>query len=90
MLSTASALLQASQDAIIDHESMMCAAVIYHKHNEMSQEQFKELLYQYASILVSNATDKVARVLLTETQWKELITTIGELEDMENEVLNGK
>jgi hypothetical protein len=34
--------------------------------------------------------DKATRVLLSETQIKELLATVGEMESMRDEVLNGK
>ena len=47
-------------------------------------------MFMYATAIASAVTDKVTRVLLTEAQMKELLATIGEMENMRDEVLNGK
>ena len=90
MLSTASALLEATQEGIIGDEQMELASFIVHSRHELDQEQFSKAMFMYATCIASSVTDKVTKVLLTETQFKELIETIDEMETMSNEVLNGK
>ena len=93
MLSTASALLEATQEAIIADEQMLVASFITHKRNELDQEEFARAMFMYATAIASAVTDKVTKVLLTETQFRELIETIDEMEQLKNLVLeenNGK
>jgi hypothetical protein len=90
MLSTATALIQATEDAIFDDEAMEFAKMLTHTHEEMSKDQFAKAIYLYSGIVASNAMDKATRVLLSETQIKELLATVGEMESMRDEVLNGK
>lgn len=89
MLSTASALLTATEDAVIGEEQMLIASFITHKRNELDQNEFAKAMFMYATAIASSVTDKVTRVLLTETQMKELLTTIGEMEAMRDEILGG-
>ena len=90
MLSTASALLTATEEAVIGEEQMLMASFITHKRNELDQKEFASAMFMYATAIASAVTDKVTRVLLTETQMKELLTTIGEMEAMRDEVLSGE
>jgi hypothetical protein len=90
MLSTATALIQATEDSIFDDDSMEFARMLTHTHNEMDTDQFAKAIYLYSGILASTAIDKATKVLLTETQLKELMDTIGEMDSIRNEVLGGK
>jgi hypothetical protein len=90
MLSTASALLEATQEGIIGDEQMELASFIVHSRHDLDQDQFSKAMFMYATCIASSVTDKVTKVLLTESQFRELIETIDELETMSNEVLNGK
>jgi len=90
MLSTASAILTATEEAVIGEEQMLVASFITHKRNELDQDEFAKAMFMYASAIAAAVTDKVTRVLLTETQMKELLTTIGEMEAMRDEVLSGE
>ncbi len=89
MLSTATALIEAVNDAIMDDESMDLARVILQTHNEMSNDEFAKAIYFYSGVIASAAADKVTKVLLNETQIRELMNTIDEMEQIRNEVLNG-
>jgi hypothetical protein len=90
MLSTASALIEATQQAVLDDEQMEIASFITHERQNLSQEDFAKAMFIYSTAIASAAVDKATKVLLTETQMLELITTIDELETMRNEVINGK
>ena len=89
MISTATALIEAVTEAIFDDESMGFAKTILDNRNEMSQDDFAKAIYLYSGIIASSAVDKATKILLTETQLKELMDTIGELDSLRNEVLNG-
>ena len=91
MLSTATALIQATEDTIFDDDSMNFAKMLLHTHKEMDEDTFAKSIYIYSGILASTAVDKTTKVLLTESQVKELMATIEEMETMRDEVLeNGK
>ena len=89
MISTATALIEAVTEAIFDDESMVFAKTILDNRNEMTQDDFAKAIYMYSGIIASSAVDKATKILLTETQLKELMDTIGELDSLRNEVLNG-
>jgi hypothetical protein len=53
----------------------------------MSQDQFAKAIYLYSGVIASNVADKVVKILLNETELKELMLSIDELEQMRNLVL---
>lgn len=87
MIATATALISATEEAIFDEEAMGFAQALTHQHNDMTQEDFAKAMFIYAAMLTSTAIDKATKVLLTETQLTELMTTIDEIESMRNVVL---
>ena len=87
MIATATALIQAGEDSIFDDEAMGFAQFLTHEHNNLDNEQFARAMFVYATMISSNAIDKSMKVLLNESQIKELMTTIDEMETMRNEVL---
>ena len=90
MLSTATALIDAVGNSIIEDEVMDFARTILNNRNEMSENDFAKALYVYSGILASATADRVTKILLNETQLHELMASIDELETMRNEVLNGQ
>jgi hypothetical protein len=91
MIATATALIQATEESIFDDEAMGFAQFLTHEHNNLDNEQFAKAMFVYASMLASTAIDKATKVLMTETQFRELMTTIDEMDSLRNEVLeNGK
>ena len=89
MIATATALIQATEESIFDDEAMGFAQFITHSYKELDDEQIAKALFVYASMLASTAVDKATKVLLSETQVKELMATIDEMDNLRNEVLNG-
>lgn len=87
MLSTATALIQATEDAIFDDDAMDFARMLTHTHSEMNSDQFAKAIFIYSGIIASNTMDKATKVLLTETQFRELLATIDEMDAMRNDVL---
>jgi malate/lactate dehydrogenase len=90
MLSTASALIEATQQAVLDDEQMEIASFITHERQNLSQDDFAKAMFIYSTAIASAAVDKVTKILLTESQMLELCATIDELETMRNEVLSGE
>ncbi len=91
MLSTASALLEATQEGIIGDEQMELASFIVHSRHDLDQEQFSRAMFMYATAIASCVTDKVTKVLLSKDDLQALADTIDEMEIMRNEVLeNGE
>jgi hypothetical protein len=87
MLSTATALIEAVGNSIMEDEVMDLARVMLNARDEMSQDQFAKAMYLYSGVIASNVADKVVKILLNETELKELMLSIDELEQMRNLVL---
>ena len=90
MLSTANALIEATQETVFDDEVISMAKLMTKTHSEMSQDDFAKMVYLYSGLIASVAIDKATKVLLNQTQLIELLSSIGEMEQLTNEVLNGK
>ena len=91
MISTATALIQATEQAVMDNDSMGLAQFITHERNNLSQDDFAKAMFMYATMVASNAVDSATKAILTKEQFQELIATIDEIETMRNEVLeNGE
>lgn len=94
MLSTATALIEAVGDSIMEDEIMDLARMITHTRTEASTDEFAKAIYFYSGMLASNVADKVVKILLNETELTELMSTIDEMDSIRNSVLgenqNGK
>jgi len=88
MLSTASALIEATQQAVMDDEQMEIASFITHERHNLSQDDFAKAMFIYSTAIASAAVDKATKILLTKEQFSNLVDTIDELETMKNEVLS--
>lgn len=90
MLSTATALIKATEEAIFDDEAMAFAQQFCQHKDDLTPEYFAKSIYLYSTMVASLAVDKAMKVLLTQEQVEELCSAIDELEQMESDVLNGK
>lgn len=88
MLSTATALISATEQAVMEDEQMAMASFITHKRHELDKKQFAEAMFMYATAIASSAVDKATKVIMTNEQFADLVNAIGELETMRNEVLS--
>lgn len=88
MLATAIKLQEASRDAVHDEMMMVCVKHILDIRNEVNDEEFIKELYQYSALLASLTTSLVTSVLLTESELNDMLSTINEIESMED-IVNG-
>ena len=88
MLSTATALIEATEQSIFDEEVMGFAQAFCHHAKELDNEQFAKSIYVYSCMLASLAVDKAMKVLLSENEVIDLMNAIDELEKMRDEVMN--
>jgi isochorismate synthase EntC len=88
MLSTATALIEAVGDSIMEDEVINVARIITQQRNEMSEDDFAKAIYFYSGMLASATADKVTKVLLSKEDLQTLADTIDEMETMRNEVMN--
>ena len=88
MLSTATALIEATEQSIFDDEVMGFAQAFCHHAKDLDEQQFAKSIYVYSCMLASLAVDKAMKVLLNEEQIIDLMNAIDELEQMRDEVIN--
>lgn len=89
MLATAFALQQVTQQAVHDDTVMDMAAAIYQNKNEMTADDFINAMYQYSAFLSSLTASLATSVLLTESQFDEMIGSIKEMDALTKEIENG-
>jgi hypothetical protein len=87
MLSTATALLDATKDSMFDEDIMGLAGELHTRRNELSDEIFAKFLFMYSSALSAKVADSITKVLLTEKEMSDLCATIDEMEDMSETIL---
>ena len=88
MLSTATALIEATEQSIFDDEVMGFAQAFCHHAKDLDEQQFAKSIYVYSCMLASTEVDKAMKVLLNEQQIIDLMNAIDELEKMRDEVIN--
>lgn len=89
MLSTALAIQEATQDAVMDNSVMSMASAMYHGKNEMSEEDFAKALFIYSTHLSALTATLVTTACLTESQLDEMMNTIKEFDALGKDILNG-
>ena len=87
MLSTATAILEATQNSVFDDEIMGLAGELHTRRNELPDQVYAKYLFMYSSALASKVADLVTKVLLTEEQMSALIDTIKEMDDLTETIL---
>lgn len=88
MLSTATALIEAVGDSIMEDEVIGIARIITQQRNEMSEDDFAKAMYFYSGMLASATADKVTKILLSQDDLETLANSIDEMESMRNLVLD--
>jgi hypothetical protein len=87
MLSTATALLDATRDSIFDEDIMGLAGELHTRRNELTDEIFAKYLFMYSSALSAKVADSITKVLLTEKEMSDLCATIDELDNLTETIL---
>ena len=89
MLSTALAIQEATQEAVMDNSVMSMASAMYHNKDEMSTEDFAKALFIYSAHLSALTATLVTSVCLTESQIDEMMNTIKEFDNLGKDITNG-
>jgi metal-responsive CopG/Arc/MetJ family transcriptional regulator len=89
MISTALAIQEATRDAVHDEEVMGMASAIFHHRNEMNDEDFAKAIYMYSAHLSAMTATLVTHACLTESQLRDMLDTIKEMEAMGKDIDNG-
>lgn len=87
MLSTATALLDATKGSIFDEDIMGLAGELHTRRNELSDEIFAKYLFMYSAALSSKVADSITKILLTEKEMSDLIATIDEMDNLSETIL---
>lgn len=87
MLATAIAISQATQEAVFHEDMKALAGDLMNRRNEIDDRTFAKLIYLYSASLASKTADLTTKVLLTETQMKEMMDSINELENISETIL---
>ena len=86
MLSTALEILEATKESIFDEDIMGLAGELHTRRNELDDEVFAKYLFMYSSAVAAKVADGVTKVLLTETQLKEMIDSLEEMDNLAHNV----
>lgn len=89
MLSTALAIQEATQEAVMDDSVMSMASAMYQNKNEMTSEDFAKALFIYSAHLSALTATLVTSACLTESQLDEMMNTIKEFDSLEKDIANG-
>lgn len=89
MLSTALAIQNATQEAVMDEGIMSFASMMYHHKDEMTNDEFARAMFEYSASLSALTATLVTSVCLTETQLDEMMNTIKEFEALGKDITNG-
>lgn len=89
MLSTALAIQEATQDAVMDNSIMSMASAMYHNKDEMTTEDFAKALFIYSTHLSALTATLVTSACLTESQLDEMMNTIKEFDELGKDITNG-
>jgi hypothetical protein len=87
MLSTAIELLEATKSSVFDNDIMQLAGELHTRRNELSDEIFAKYLFMYSSAVAAKVADGVTKVLLTETQLKEMLEVLDEMDNLSETIL---
>ena len=87
MLSTALEILEATKESIFDEDIMALAGELHTRRNELDDEVYAKYLFMYSSAVASKVADLVTKVLLTETQFREMVEALNEMDNLSEEIL---
>jgi hypothetical protein len=87
MLATAIAISEATKEAVFHEEIKALAGDLMDRRNEIDDRTFAKLIYLYSASLASKTADLTTKILLSETEMKEMLDSINELDDLTETIL---
>ena len=87
MLATALAISEATKKAVFHEEIKALAGDLMDRRNEIDDRTFAKLMYLYSASLASKTADLTTKVLLSETEMKEMMDSINELEELSETIM---
>lgn len=87
MLATAIAISEATKEAVFSEDITALAGDLMERRNEIDDRTFAKLIYLYSASLASRTADLTTKVLLTETEMKDMLDSINELEELSETIM---
>jgi hypothetical protein len=87
MLATAIAISEATKEAVFNDDITALAGDLMERRNEIDDKTFAKLIYLYSASLASKTADLTTKVLLSETEMKEMTDSINEIENLSETIL---
>ena len=85
---TAMKIADATKDAITDMECMFAAAEIYKAAmNNPTDEEMQHLIFKYSAILTASVSTHVTSVIMTESQFNNMVAEVEMFDEIERNVL---
>jgi hypothetical protein len=86
VISTAIAIQNATQDAVMDESVMDMARAMYQMKDIMDEDHFAQAIFRYSAHLSAMTATLVTHAILTESQINDMIETIKEMETMGKDI----
>ena len=86
MLVTAMEILEVTKESLFHEDIMGMAGELHERRNELDDDTHAKFLFMYSSALASKIADRVASVLLSESELKEMMDSLKELDEMAESV----
>lgn len=85
MIVTALQIQEATQEAVMDIDTMNMASAIFHSHNTMTDAELSNALFKYSAHLSALTATLVTNILLTENEMTEMVNEIREFDALGKE-----
>lgn len=89
MISTALKIAEEARSVLSEDEILSSAVMLYRNRDE-SADNFKTMLFNYTAIVSAITANKIAKALLSEKEFDQLLDAIGEFDEMEKSVMKDK
>ena len=78
MISTALKIAEEARSVLSEDEILSSAVMLYRNRDE-SADNFKTMLFNYTAIVSAITANKIAKALLSEKEFDQLLDAIGEI-----------
>lgn len=77
-------IAEASKNAMTDLEVMLAAAEIF---KLAPSKEMSDLLFKYSAILTANVSTRVTSILMTESDFNNMVNEVNEMDEITKQVL---
>jgi len=89
MISTALKIAEEAR-SVLSEDEILSGAVMLYRNRDESADNFKTMLFNYTAIVSAITANKIAKALLSEKEFDQLLDAIGEFDEMEKSVMKDK